>query len=118
MGADTANSPHVNGQGSPYRGLWPHPNCGFRIADWRSASLARNRIDDTRYDRRFRPSTALRVPSMVEGRMGADTVDDVIHHEEHEEQEGERQKNEIQSGIPPSSPFFVFFVSFMVDYGR
>ena len=55
---------------------------------------------------------------MVEGRMGADTVDDVIHHEEHEEQEGERQKNEIQSGIPPSSPFFVFFMSFMVDYGR
>ena len=57
--------------------------------------------------------------------MGADAVDDVIHHEEpatarlrHEEQEGERQKNEIQSGIPPSSPFFVFFVSFMVDYGR
>ena len=50
--------------------------------------------------------------------MGADTVDDVIHHEEHEEQEGERQKNEIQSGIPPSSPFFVFFMSFMVDYGR
>ena len=61
-------------------------------------------------DRRFRPSTVLRIPSMVEGRMGADTVDDVIHHEEHEEQEGERQKNAIQSGIPPSSPFFVFFI--------